>query len=232
MSERYSRKKKNDMGRLKAMFSVVCLCIIALATVIFFSGNNLKNNSVNENTTLKATTEVNRAVTLEETTEETTAKKAAVKRKKSPPTSMKADGENTPYKSDYTYPISEAVLKGYSEELVFDKTMGDYRAHAAVDFKGAKGDAVRAVNKGVVTDVYDDNLLGGVIEIDHGGKLTAKYCGVENVCVNKGDSVKKGEKIATLSTVPCESADAYHLHFETRIGAKPVNPLDVMSKSE
>ncbi len=139
---------------------------------------------------------------------------------------------NTPYKSFYEYPVSEAVVKGYSEELVYDETMGDYRAHAGIDFKGSEGGDVFAINAGVVTKVYTDNLYGQVIEIDHGGKLVAKYCGLESVSVSEGSRVDIGAKIGTIGSVPAESAQEAHLHFETRLDGKPVNPLDVMGKTE
>ena len=145
---------------------------------------------------------------------------------------MQQGKSNTPYKSFYKYPLSEAVLKGYSEELVFDSTMGDYRAHAAVDFKGDGGDEVVAVNDGIVLDVYTDNMYGQVVVIDHGGKLVAKYCGLESVAVKKGSAVNIGNKIGTLGKVPCEGEDETHLHFETRLDGKAVNPLDVMGKTE
>lgn len=231
MSNRYSNKKKKENASIKAMFSVVCLCIIALGMIAYFSSNSSNKNTVNENTTITEATEVQKAVTVTETT----TKKPAVtttKKKKTELSTMAADDENTPYKSDYGYPLSEAVLKGYSEELVLDKTMGDYRAHAGVDFKGEKGAQIKAINKGIVVNVYKDSLYGGVIDIDHGGKLVATYSGVDNAKVKIGDSVEKGEILGTLGKVPAEVSDGYHLHLETRLDSKLVNPLDVMGKTE
>lgn len=58
----------------------------------------------------------------------------------------------------------------YSEELVKNKTMNDYRAHTAIDFKAAKGTKVISINDGLVLSVTKDAMLGTVIEIDHGSK--------------------------------------------------------------
>ena len=52
---------------------------------------------------------------------------------------MQQSDTNMPYKSFYKYPVSESVQQSYNEELTFNRTMGDYRAHAAVDFKANKG---------------------------------------------------------------------------------------------
>lgn len=230
-----------DNKNIKALFSVVCLCIIALGLIVHFSSSKTRENTVNENQTLKITTaaqseystEVRHAVTVKETTTEKTeaASEKATKKKTETQSMPMLDG-NTPYKSFYKYPLTEAVLKGYSEELSFDETMGDWRAHPAVDFKGSAGDEVCAINDGIVTEVYSDNLLGMVVEIDHGGKLVAKYCGLESVSVKKGSRVDIGAKIGTLGKVPAEGANEPHLHLETKLGGKYVNPLNVMGKTE
>ena len=232
----HSKKDKN----VKGLFSVVCLCIIALGLIVYFSATSgrtaQKNNAVNENQTLEITTEVQRAVTIKETTTEkptkqkTTARSSKTTTKKEK-TTMEQGKNNTPYKSFYKYPLSEAVLKGYSEELVYDSLMGDYRAHAAVDFKGKEGDEVVAINDGIVLDVYTDSMLGNTVVIDHGAKLVAKYCGLDNITVKKGSRVNIGNRLGTLGKIPSEPDEA-HLHFETKLDGKTVNPLDVMGKTE
>ncbi len=228
-----SKQNKNT----KALFSAVCLCVIALGLIVYFSTNSSKpkNNAVNQATTVEETTEVQRAVTVTETTTKQTTtkkKKTTTKQKTTEPATMELGENNTPYKSYYKYPINEAVVNGYTEELVLDKTMNDFRAHPAVDFKGEKGDAVTAINDGLVTAVYSDSMYGQVVEIDHGGKLVARYCGLKSATVKKGSYVDMGNKIGTLGTIPAESALETHLHFETILDGKLVNPLDVMGKTE
>ena len=132
----------------------------------------------------------------------------------------------------YTYPLTESVSRGYSEELTYDRIMGDYRAHAAVDFSGTEGDTVQAMNDGLVTGVYTDNLYGQVVQIDHGGRLIAIYCGLDSVSVKPGRYVSIGDKIGTLGKVPCESNQGAHLHLVTKLDGKVVNPLNVMNKTE
>lgn len=229
-----SNSKKKENKNIKAMFSAVCLSIIALGLVVYFSTNSKpENNTVNEPTTLEATTEVQRAVTVTETTKrKTTTKAQKTTEKTTVATTMEQGENNIPFKSYYKYPLGEAVVNGYSEELVFDKTMNDYRAHAAVDFKGNKGDSVVAINDGLVLDVYKDNLYSYVVVIDHGGKLVAKYSGLKSVNVKKGNYVDIGNTIGKLGTIPAESELETHLHLETSLDGKPVNPLDVMGKTE
>lgn len=234
-------KDKPNNKNLRALFSVICLCIIALGLIVYFSTQSADNTQVNEATTVKETqstteeitTEVQKQVTVKET--ETEKKETTTKADKETTTekpTMEQGDTNTPYKSFYKYPCSETVLNGYTEELVKNDTMGDYRSHPAVDFKCDKGAKIQSVNDGLVLSVTDDNLLGKVVEIDHGGKMVAKYCGLETVNVSAGDYVTMGQAIGTLGVVPFESNSDSHLHFEVTVDGKSVNPLDAMGKTE
>lgn len=236
-----STKDKPNNKNLRALFSVICLCIIALGLIVYFSTQSTNNTLVNEATTVKQTqtTEVQKRVTVKDTTTSkaattednstTAAKTTAASTEKA---TMQSGETNTPYKSFYKYPCEETVIFGYSEELVKNETMGDYRSHTAVDFKCASGAKISAINDGLVLSVKKDNLLGKVVEIDHGGKLVAKYCGLDTVNVSEGDYVTIGQTLGTLGSVPFEAGSESHLHFETAIDGKNVNPLDVMAKSE
>lgn len=227
---------KKENKNTKALFSIICLCIVSLGLIVYFSTSTAtKNNAVNQATTIKeSTTQVQKAVTIKETTKPTTqyTKQTTKKEKTTKQTTMKMSDNNTPYKSYYKYPLSEVVAKGYSEELTYDETMGDYRSHSAVDFTGEKGDKVVAINDGIVTKVYKDSMYGTCVEIDHGGKLVATYCGLESANVKKGQSIDIGNQIGVLGNIPCESTLGTHLHLSTKVDGKTVNPLDVMSKTE
>ncbi len=236
-----SKSNKKETKNIKALFSIICLCIISLGLIVYYSaGAGSKNDTVNENTTLVQTTEVQRAVTVEDTKKATSSAETTTAKAKTKPskpsttekTTMELGKTNTPYKSYYKYPVSEVVQKGYSEELSHSKTMGDYRSHAAVDFTGEDNEKVVAINDGIVTDVYEDAMFGMTVEIDHGGKLVARYSGLKSVSVKKGAYVDIGNKIGTIGNVPCEAEEGAHLHFSCKLNGKTVNPLDVMSKTE
>ena len=225
-------KSKNAGRNLKALFSVVCVSVIALGVIVYFTTKPAKD--VNEPTTVVETTAVQRSVTVEDTTaEETTLEETTAEQStRAEESTMPLSDSNTPYKSCYQYPLNEAVINSYSEELVKNETMGDYRSHTAVDFEAQQGAEVRSINDGIVIDVYNDSMLGMVVEIDHGGKLVARYCGLDSVSVSKGDGVKIGQQLGTLGRVPFEASLESHLHFETRLDGKYVDPLSVMGKTE
>lgn len=235
-----TKDKSNSNKNLRALFSVICLCIIALGLIVYFSTQSTDTTKVNEATTVAQTTEVQKRVTVKETTTKKTESEKSTKsgsttakaQTTTEQATMEAGDTNVPYKSFYKYPCDEAVITGYSEELVKNETMGDYRAHTAVDFKCSAGGKVCAINDGLVLSVTKDDLLGKIVEIDHGGKLVAKYCGLDTVNVSQGDYVTIGQDLGTLGVVPFEAGEEYHLHFETRVDGKSVNPLDVMGKTE
>lgn len=135
-----------------------------------------------------------------------------------------------PYSSYYLNPVGGKVTKFYSAELVFSETMNDYRTHSGVDFEASVGETVYAINKGTVTAVYDDVLLGKVIEIDHAHNVIAKYCAVET-SLKVGDRVNIGQAIGTLGRIPLEAKEESHLHLEITHNGVLVDPIDLMSKN-
>ncbi|MGN0560858.1 MAG: peptidoglycan DD-metalloendopeptidase family protein [Candidatus Fimenecus sp.] len=130
----------------------------------------------------------------------------------------------------FSLPLLSEVDKPFSGgDMVQSKTMGDWRVHNGVDFRGTVGDQVRAVNNGVVKAVYDDVLWGTVVEIDHGDGLVARYCGLgKGSTAAVGDKVKINDRIGNLGSVPVESADEVHLHFELRQDGTAVDPMPIL----
>ena len=79
--------------------------------------------------------------------------------------------------------------------------------------------------------IETDPVYGTVVEINHGNKLTARYCGISKITVEKGFVVNQGDPIGEISTIPSEG-DTPHLHFETLIDGAHEDPLAVMGKAD
>ena len=125
----------------------------------------------------------------------------------------------------YILPFGNLVQKVYSDgKPAYSVTMGDWRTHDGVDFAGELGQKVKALADGKVTAVSESPLWGTMITVDHGMDVISRYYGVKPA-VKVGDSVKVGETLGTLTAIPCESADAPHLHFEMSIDGKTVDPV-------
>ncbi|MEG1509394.1 MAG: M23 family metallopeptidase, partial [Clostridia bacterium] len=101
-------------------------------------------------------------------------------------------------------------------ELVYLKTLNEYRVHQGVDFLAESGANVKSVFDGVVESVETDNLLyGTVIRIKHMNGFVSVYKSVTEPVVTVGQSVSKNQVIAKVSnTAIIEEAEGPHLHFE------------------
>ena len=160
------------------------------------------------------------------------ASKAASSSTVSKASSAKPAGIITNGKVTYSYPVGETVAKAFSgDQLIKSETMGDYRVHSGTDFSAKNGDAVSAIADGKVTDICKEDLLGNVIVITHSGNVIARYCGLgDTALVKKGDTVKAGQKIGSVSTVPYEMVEAPHLHLEIEKDGKFVDPISIFTK--
>lgn len=134
--------------------------------------------------------------------------------------------------SSLSYPLKNTiVLNEYSETAVKNKTMGDYRAHTGVDFKGDEGEPVYAMADGTVKEVYNDAMFGTVVEVD-AEKYSVYYCGLKDVEVNANQTVKIGDKLGLVSEVPFESEEESHIHVEIKVDGQYIDPLTVINSDE
>ncbi|MDR0884343.1 MAG: M23 family metallopeptidase [Oscillospiraceae bacterium] len=139
---------------------------------------------------------------------------------------------NTPFTGEYSLPMGTDIVRDYSSgEIVYVPTLDDWRTHDGVDFSGALGNEVIAMQAGKVKSVTADELWGNVVEIEHGNGLLARYCGLQKEGLPKvGATVKRDARIGQIGEVPCEALDAPHLHLEIRVNGKIVDPLSAMNK--
>ena len=97
------------------------------------------------------------------------------------------------------------------------------------------GAEVFAVEAGVVESIYkDDLLLGTEIVVSHEGGLKSVYRFVtEAEGLKVGDSVKKGDVIATVAEpTGNEYKDGAHLHFEITKQGTNVDPTEYLTLEE
>ena len=120
-----------------------------------------------------------------------------------------------PEKAEFVLPVNGTIFAAFSgDELVYNKTMDDWRTHNGIDIRANRDNAVKAATDGTVTAVYADGMLGNVIEIDN-GKYTVRYCGLgDNLLCKKGDVIKQGDSIGVVGEVPLESSEESHIHLE------------------
>ena len=129
----------------------------------------------------------------------------------------------------YVLPLTNTVQKSFSSNTpVYSITMDDWRIHNGTDFAGEAGQTVKAVAKGTVIAIEDDEMWGTVITIDHGVGVQSKYCGVKPL-VQVENTVEASTPIGKLDSVPCEAVQSPHLHFEMTVDGTPLDPVEAIA---
>lgn len=128
---------------------------------------------------------------------------------------------------EFSMPCIGEIAKEYSmDELVYSKTMEDWRTHSGIDIAAGVGTQVKAAADGVVSDVYTDESLGNVVEIEHSGEFKTIYANLQSAdYIEKGKEVKSGDIIGGVgSSSGEEGGDEPHLHFEVLKNGEPIKP--------
>lgn len=126
-------------------------------------------------------------------------------------------------------PVSGRVLNSYSgDELVYSKTLGDWRTHNGVDYAADRGAEVTAPAAGKVVETGTDDKWGPVVAIEDASGRVWRVCGTTDARVKKGDTVSAGQTIGKVGSVSCECAEESHIHLEVMEGEKYLDPIKAM----
>lgn len=119
-------------------------------------------------------------------------------------------------KTKFDWPVKGTIISGYGN-------LGNGRKNDGINIKAARGTNVKASDSGKVA--YAGNELkgfGNLILIKHSDGWITAYAHNDKLFVKKGQTVQRGEKIATVGSTG--SVTTPQLHFEVRSGKKAVNP--------
>ena len=118
---------------------------------------------------------------------------------------------------------------GERRHYLFNGEKIDEAWHLGQDWASVKQDSILTSNSGKV--IFDEYLgiYGNTIIIDHGLGLGSLYAHTTDQFVQVGDSVQKGQKIATTGVSGAVLGD--HLHFGMLVQGIEVNPLEWMDKN-
>jgi len=126
-------------------------------------------------------------------------------------------------------PVAGRVLNAYSgDELVYNKTLGDWRTHNGVDYACAQNAEVKAPASGKVTAVDNDGRWGSVVSIEDGSGRIWRVCGAADPQVKAGDTVETGETLGRAGNIPSECAEETHVHLEVLEGEKYLDPAKLI----
>jgi murein DD-endopeptidase MepM/ murein hydrolase activator NlpD len=131
-------------------------------------------------------------------------------------------------------PVSGEILNGFSDgELVKSKTLNVWKTHDGIDIAAAEGENVKAMTTGIVTEVYEDQLMGVTVVVDHGSGITGFYSNLStDIPVTPGDEVKAGSIIGTVGkTAESEISEDSHIHFALQKNNVWIDPAALLSGS-
>ncbi|KAJ55527.1 hypothetical protein ACMU_12600 [Actibacterium mucosum KCTC 23349] len=98
------------------------------------------------------------------------------------------------------------------------------KTNEGIDIGAAAGAPVSAAADGTVAAITRDTDQVPILVLRHSGDLLTVYANIDNIAVEKGDTVTRGQKIAVV-----RSGSPSFLHFEVREGFESVDPLPYLN---
>lgn len=136
--------------------------------------------------------------------------------------------------ADFIWPLSGSIQVSYSmNDLIYNKTMADWRTHDGIDIEAQLGTKVLAVMDGTVEKVYNDDMYGTTVVIDHGNEIKSIYSSLAGTpTVNEGDTVACGDVIGSVGdTATAETNEVIHLHFAMTENGESVDPTKYLPEN-
>jgi len=113
------------------------------------------------------------------------------------------------------WPVEGTVVVGFGPRE--DPKYGTKTRHPGISIACSRGAAVYAVSAGRVSFADQFMGMGRMVILEHGGGFHSVYAKLADIRVTVGAQVKEEQQVGVSSDT---------LHFELRVGGKPVNPLD------
>ena len=100
---------------------------------------------------------------------------------------------------------------------------GEYKMHTGSDFAAGHGTPIYATADGVVVHAGWSTGYGRLVKIRHEFGIETRYAHLAKLRVKEGDRVSRGDRIGDMGN--SGRSTGTHLHYEVRVGGKPVNPM-------
>lgn len=110
-------------------------------------------------------------------------------------------------------PVQGSIIAGYEKGR-----------NEGIDIAASPGTPVKAAGAGTVAAITRDTDQVPILVIRHAGNLLTVYANIDNITVEKGQSVSAGQTIASI-----RNADPSFLHFEVREGFESADPMDYLN---
>ena len=120
-------------------------------------------------------------------------------------------------KSRFVFPVPDSL--GISQNY--------HTFHHGIDVRANVGSPVISVAAGIVIEVREQIFgYGKHIRIAHDGTVSSLYAHLDEIMVEVGQRVEKGQKIGTIGTTGWVTGP--HLHFELLEATHTINPVKII----
>ncbi len=133
-------------------------------------------------------------------------------------------------KAPFAMPVKSSFrfTSGYGYRR--DPKTGGRRLHKGVDFAAPNGTDLFATADGVVIKAGWQSGYGRIITIQHDFGIETRYAHLSKIRVKVGQKVSRGDHIGDMGA--SGRATGVHLHYEVRVGGKPVNPMTYIKAAQ
>lgn len=121
---------------------------------------------------------------------------------------------------DFLLPVEGRITTEFGLTRYINKVLSG--RHSGLDIAAPRRTPVRAANDGIVNLSKPLFVTGNTIIIDHGLNLYSIYYHLDELLVEKGDEVKKGQLIGLVGSTGFSTGP--HLHWAASIGPVFINP--------
>ena len=118
---------------------------------------------------------------------------------------------------------------GYVSSGFGYRSSPDYGFHEGLDIVNDYGAPIYATAAGVVVEAGWYGGFGYRVIIDHGNGLRSMYAHDSRLLVSTGETVKKGQQIATVGATGF--ATGPHVHYQLELWGRPINPTPYLNGS-
>ena len=126
-------------------------------------------------------------------------------------------------KAPFAVPVKSAFRYTSGFGVRSDPFTGGSRMHAGTDFAAPSGTPIYATADGIVTHAGWLSGFGRLVKIKHEFGIETLYAHQSQIRVKVGQRVSRGERIGDMGS--SGRSTGTHLHYEVRVGGKPVNPM-------
>lgn len=213
-------KKKIRLKDILMLMSVFAICFISVISTA--------DKTLEKEKTLGVTNTMDEALNEEKTLSDTPKTQESVKAQ---PESVIAIADVTEIKREFISPVNGAIIKPFSKnELVYSKTMDDWRTHLGVDISCPYGTDVVSSELGEVIKIEYNINYGNTVTMQC-GEYTLIYTSLSSdIYVNEGERISKGTVIGkTSDSCISEICDEPHFHFEVLKNSEHIDPVEIIS---